>query len=223
MVTTLYLIRHCEAEGNIQEIFQGKTDGDITHKGAQQLDRLAERCRDIPFDVIYSSPLKRALKTAEAANRFHSAEIITDTAFAEIDGGEMEGHRWSELPALFPHTYPAWENDFPNFKTETGESMQQVYTRVSQGAMCAVAENMGKTILITSHGCAIRNLCCFLRGLPLSQIDACPWVDNTSITCYIFDESLRPTELFINDCSHITCDPTLAPHQMWWRDQKITK
>ena len=223
MVTTLYIIRHCEAEGNIQEIFQGKTDGDITPKGAQQLDRLAERCRDIPFDVIYSSPLKRALKTAGAAAKYHNVEIITDPAFAEIDGGEMEGNRWNELSALFPHTYPAWEKDFANFKTETGESMQQVYTRVSQGAMRVVAENKGKTILITSHGCAIRNLCCFLRGLPLSKIDDCPWVDNTSITCYSFDDDLRPTEFFINDCTHITGDPSLAPHQMWWRDQKQTK
>lgn len=223
MVTTLYLIRHCEAEGNIQEIFQGKTDGDITSKGAQQLERLSERCRDIHFDVIYSSPLKRALKTAEAANRFHNAEIIADPAFAEIDGGEMEGHRWSELPTLFPITYPAWEKDFSNFKTEKGESMQQVYTRVGQGVMRIAAENKGRTILVTSHGCAIRNLCCFLRGLPLSQIDRCPWVDNTSISCYSFDENLHPTELFINDCAHIANDPVLAPHQMWWRDQKITK
>lgn len=222
MVTTLYIIRHCEAEGNIQEIFQGKTNGDITEKGAQQLDCLAQRCRSIPFDVIYSSPLKRALKTAEAANRFHNAEIITDPAFAEIDGGEMEGHRWKELPTLFPSAYPAWEKDFANFKTEQGESMQQVYHRISQGAMRVAAENKGKTILITSHGCAIRNLCCFLRGLPLSQIDTCPWVDNTSITCYSFDENLRPTELFINNCTHIANDPDLAPHRMWWRDQKIT-
>ena len=223
MVTTLYLIRHCEAEGNIQEIFQGKTDGDITAKGAQQLDRLAERCRDIPFDVIYSSPLKRAFKTAQAANCFHGVEIIADSAFAEIDGGEMEGHKWKELSALFPSTYPAWENDFPNFKTQNGESMQQLYTRISQGAMRVVSENKGKTILITSHGCALRNLCCFLRGLPLSQIDSCPWVDNTAISCYTFDENLHPTERFINDCTHITSDPSLAPHQMWWRDQKLTK
>ena len=223
MVTTLYLIRHCEAEGNIKEIFQGKTDGDITSKGSQQLDRLSERCRDIPFDVIYSSPLKRAVKTAQAAAKYHSVEIITDSAFAEIDGGEMEGHRWNELPTLFPNTYPAWEKDFPNFKSETGESMKQVYARVSQGVMRVVAENKGKTILITSHGCALRNLCCFLRGMSLSEINACPWVDNTSITCYSFDEQLRPTELFINDCTHITSDPALAPHQMWWRDQKITK
>ena len=100
MVTTLYLIRHCEAEGNIQEIFQGKTDGDITPKGEQQLDRLSERFRDIPFDVIYSSPLKRALKTAQAAAKYHNVEIITDPAFAEIDGGEMEGHKWNELSVL---------------------------------------------------------------------------------------------------------------------------
>ena len=220
MVTTLYLIRHCEAEGNITEIFQGRIDCDITPKGERQLDCLAERCKEIPFDIIYSSPLKRAFKTAQAANRFHNVRIIPDEAFAEIDGGEMDGHKWNELASLFPSTYPAWENDFPNFKTETGESMRQVYDRVSRGVMKIVCENQGKSILIVSHGCALRNLCCFLRGLPLSEIDSCPWLDNTAISCYSFDEYFNPTEIFINDCSHINNDPELAPHKMWWGDQE---
>ncbi len=220
MVTTLYLIRHCEAEGNITEIFQGRIDCDITQKGERQLDCLAERCKEIPFDIIYSSPLKRALKTAQAANRFHNAPIIPDSAFAEIDGGEMDGHKWSELPSLFPLTYPAWENDLPNFKSEEGESMRQVYERMSKGAMRVVKENKGKIIAIASHGCALKNLCCFLRGLPLEQIESCPWLDNTAISCYTFNDDFEPTEVFINDYSHIKKDPALAPHKMWWGDQE---
>ncbi len=55
MVTKLYLIRHCEALGNINDTFQGSIDEDITDKGQRQLDKLAERCKNIPFDVIYSS------------------------------------------------------------------------------------------------------------------------------------------------------------------------
>ena len=71
MVTKLYLIRHCEALGNINDTFQGSIDEDITDKGQRQLDKLAERCKNIPFDVIYSSPLIRAVKTAQAADRYH--------------------------------------------------------------------------------------------------------------------------------------------------------
>lgn len=218
-ITTLYIIRHCEALGNINDTFQGSLDEDITEKGAKQLERLAERCKDFHFDVIYSSPLIRAYKTAEAADKYHGLPIIKDKAFTEIDGGEFEGCKWDMLPVLFPDTYNLWKNDFAKFKSEKGESMVQVYERVSKGTMRVVKENKGKSILISSHGCAIRNLCCFLLGRGLEEIDDCEWVDNTGISCFTFDENLQPTKVFINDCSHLMSDPLLAPHQMFWRNK----
>lgn len=219
MVTTLYLIRHCEALGNINDTFQGRLDEDITEKGAKQLEKLAERCKDFHFDIIYSSPLKRAYKTAQAANKYHGLPIIIDSAFSEIDGGEFEGCKWDKLPILFPDTFKLWKSDFAHFKSKEGESMLQVYERVSKGAMRVVKENKGKSILIASHGCAIRNLCCFLMGFGLEKIDNCEWVDNTGISCFTFDDELKPTLVFINDCDHLKSDPELAPHQMFWRNK----
>lgn len=219
MVTTLYLIRHCEAEGNINDTFQGSMDQDITEKGAGQLERLSERCRDIDFDVIYSSPLIRAYKTAAAVNKYHGLGIVTDKAFLEIDGGEFEGCKWDRLPLLFPDTYELWKNNFALFKTKKGESMVDVYKRVSDGVMRVVRENLGKSIMVVSHGCAIRNMCCFLKGLPLDRIGECEWADNTGISCFSFDDELRAEEVFINDCSHLMNDPELAPHQMFWRNK----
>ncbi len=219
-MTTLYLIRHCEALGNIQNVFQGRIDEDITKKGRLQLDKLSERCRELPFDIIYSSPLIRAMKTAQAANKYHGLEIITDPAFSEINGGEFEGVEWDKLPVLFPDTYNKWKNDFSKFATESGEAMTEVYERVKAGAMKAVKENKGKTVLIVSHGCAIRNLCCYLRGLSLEEIGECEWVDNTGICCYTFDDDLNPAEVFVNDCSHIINDPSTVPHQLFWRKKE---
>lgn len=218
-MTTLYIIRHCEALGNINNTFQGSVDEDITEKGQKQLDCLSERCKGFIFDVIYTSPLIRAVKTARAANKYHRLKIITEPAFSEIKGGEYEGCKWEELPKLFPVTYNLWKNDFANFKTEKGESMKQVYDRVSIGAMRVVRENKDKNILIVSHGCAIRNLCCYLRGLSLERIGECEWVDNTGISCFTFDDDLKATEVFINDCEHLKKHPELAPHQMFWRNK----
>lgn len=219
MVTTLYLIRHCEALGNINDTFQGSIDEDITEKGQKQLDCLSERCKSFIFDVIYTSPLIRAVKTAKAANKYHRLKIVTEPAFSEINGGEYEGCKWDELPKMFPDTYNLWKNDFAHFKTEKGESMHQVYDRVSIGAMRIVRENKGKNILIVSHGCAIRNLCCYLRGLPLERIGECEWVDNTGISCFTFDDDFKASEVFINDCDHLKKYPELAPHQMFWRNK----
>ena len=80
-------------------------------------------------------------------------------------------------------------------------------------------ENKGRNILIVSHGCAIRNLCCFLLGRSLEEIGDCEWVDNTGISCFSFDDDLKPAMVFINDCDHLKSDPELAPHQMFWRNK----
>ncbi len=217
MVTTLYLVRHCEGEGNINNTFQGQIDQDITEKGQMQLDLLSERFKSLEFDVIYSSPLKRAYKTAVAVNKYHNAEIIVNPSFAEIDGGEYEGKKWEELPVLFPDTYDLWKNNFSNFRTANGESMAQVYSRVSEGIVRVVEQNKGKSVVIASHGCAIRNMCCFMRGIGLERIAECHWVDNTGICCYHALDNGKFEEVFFNDISHLEGAAGAEPHRMFWR------
>lgn len=212
----MYIVRHCEAEGNITEVFQGSYDSDITEKGALQLDKLAERFRDIHLDAVVSSPLKRAYKTAEAINRYHGLEIATDPDFAEINGGELEGHKWNELSTLFPDTYALWKNDFAAFYSKEGESMKEVFERVGRGIMRVASDYRGKTVAVASHGGAIRNLLCFLDGKPLHEVNNAAWVENTSISCYEFDDELVPHKVFVNDCAHLDT-PETAPHAMWWR------
>ena len=101
-MTTIYLIRHCEAAGNVGRRFQGHIDADITENGRRQLELLAERFRELPLDAVYSSPLLRARLTAEAVNRHHGLPVMLDDRLMEINGGLWEGRPWAELPALFP-------------------------------------------------------------------------------------------------------------------------
>ena len=220
MVTQLYIVRHCEAEGNINETFQGHIDSNITEKGALQLERLAERFRETHIDGIYSSPLKRACLTAEAVNKFHGVPILTDRDLMEINGGKMENCKWSELPRLFPESFNIWKNNFPEFQAPGGESVREVYDRMKKAALKHVSENVGKTVVIASHGGAIRTLLCFLLGFPPEGIDEVPWVENTSVSLFSFDEELKPGCVYINDFAHIASDPVAAPHQMWWRKEE---
>ena len=63
-MTTLYIIRHGETAGNDAGRFQGSTDCELNERGYAQAERLGERCRDLPFEVLISSPLVRARETA---------------------------------------------------------------------------------------------------------------------------------------------------------------
>ena len=219
MVTELYIVRHCEAEGNISETFQGHTDSNITEKGALQLEKLSERFRNIPVDIIYTSPLKRAMLTAEAAGKYHDAPVISDSDLMEINGGKMEGCKWSSLGDIFPDEYSVWVNDFAHFHAPNGESVAQVYERMKRAVLNIVRENKGKSVVVSSHGGSIRILLCFLLGHSLDEIVDVPWVENTSVCLFRFDESLNPRCIFLNDCEHISNDPATSPHQMWWRKE----
>ena len=87
----LYLVRHCESLGNRENIFQGQLDLDISATGEKQLALLTLRFRNIPIDAVYSSPLKRAYKTAEAVDLYHSLPIIKLPELMEVDVGALSG------------------------------------------------------------------------------------------------------------------------------------
>lgn len=219
MVTKVYIVRHCEAEGNVQGVFQGKTDFDISEKGRKQLEKLSERFRDIKLDVVYSSPLIRAYRTAEAATKYSKLTINCDAGLAEIDGGLMEGKPWGKLDVLFPNEYRFWKENFSEFSAPEGESVVQVYNRTTQTFINIINKNKGKSIGIFSHGCAIRILMCYVKGIPLEKIEEILWSDNTAITCVEIHENGDMRIVYENDYVHIMNNEETAANHMWWGEQ----
>lgn len=217
-MTRIYLIRHAEAEGNIKRIFQGHTDADISENGENQLEKLSERCRNLSFSAIYSSPLKRTLKTAQAANRYHGLEIIKDAGLIEINGGHWEGVMWEKLPALYPEENFVWENAPWDFSPEGGETMREVYDRIWTAVTGIVRKHRNETVCIVSHGCAIRNFLCRAYGKPVEALNDIPWCDNTAVSIIDFDDLLRPTVVIANDASHLSDELSTIQKQSWWKN-----
>lgn len=222
-MTTVYIVRHCEAEGNVQGVFQGSTDFAVSQKGIKQLDKLAERFKSIPLDVVYSSPLKRAYCTAEAGVRYSRLPIICDDGLVEINGGKMEGKPWNKLNELFPDEYSAWNGNFADFSPPDGESVRDVYERITKTFINIVSKNKSKSIGIFSHGCAIRILMCYIKGIPLENIDDVMWCDNTAINCIKISESGKIAVEYENDYTHIKNDAETAANHMWWGEQNAVK
>ena len=222
MVTTVYLIRHAEAMGNVHEIFQGHTDCEISPKGKLQLECLKKRCKDLNYDVIFSSPLKRAVETAEAINAYREIPIQIDDGLLEINGGIFEGKKFRELPELYPEAYDLWKNHHPKFVVENGESMESVFNRITLTITKLAARNREKTIAIVSHGCAIRNFLCYANNKSLNEINDVSWSDNTAISKIEFDHNLKPTIIFQNDSSHLTDEASTLSFQTWWKKEMLT-
>lgn len=213
-MVTVYLIRHCEAEGNVRGIFQGSTDLDITPLGAKQLEFLSKRFENIHIDRVYSSPLLRAYKTAQAVSAPKGLEVITDEDLREINGGVIEGMKLSDVFVHYPELEDKWGNEFQNFAPELGDNVRDVYERIWDSVTRIVRENDGKTVAIASHGGALRTLICRITEGDIEKINNVCWLDNTAVTKIVFNDDMSFSTCFVNDSSHVPPEYMPVAHKI---------
>lgn len=202
-MTKLILVRHCQAEGNLQRFFQGKIDSDITPKGREQIAATAELLSAEPIDVFYTSSKIRARKSTDGINVYHEVPVMIDDRLTEIDAGAWEGKFLTDIEKEFPKEYDNWYNNPANFKAPDGESMAQVYERVKSALDDIIAENKGKTICIVSHGCAIKCMMCYLHGKPVTHIADIPLGTNMSINVIRYNDKMNVEFLMENYSEHL--------------------
>jgi broad specificity phosphatase PhoE len=200
MKTTLFIIRHPQATGNLIRHFQGHTDTDLTEEGLCQADILAGHFRDIPLDIVYSSDLKRAAITAEkiAAGREHKVTPV----LREIHAGVWEDKDVMLLPGDYPVESRIWSKQPERFYIEGGETMAEVYARVSKFLTEITAKNEGKTIAVVSHGCAIRNMLCFIKHGDIAYLREIEWSNNAAISCAEYEDGVWEIK-YMNDEKHL--------------------
>lgn len=198
----LYLVRHCQTVGNLTGIFQGGVDTEPSEKGLVQLDLLALRFRNIPLDSIYTSPLGRAVKTAEAINRFHGVPVYQEDGLREISVGKMDGTSWKSIPERYPESARQWNETPWLFASDGGETMVQVYNRVSAAFEKIARANEGKTLALISHGCALRNLLCYCLGKKIEELGGVEFGCNTAVSLVEYDQGSCKV-VFRNDASHL--------------------
>lgn len=202
-MTVLYLIRHAKSQGNLERVFQGRSDMPLCREGEEQLEKLAIRCRDIPFDAVYTSPLQRAWQTALAVCRFHSLQPVAVPELTEISVGEWEGKPIAWIREHDPAGFACWYETPHLFKAPGGETMSQVRERVVASVLRILKENSGKTVGVVSHGCAIWNLLSFACGQSIEEMKSLSVPGNTSVSRVTWDDEGRFTVDFMADASHI--------------------
>lgn len=203
-MTRIYIVRHCEAVGNIKRIFQGHTDLDITELGAKQLEALQNRFSDIKLDRVFSSPLIRAKKTGLAIIGEKNIPLEINDGLIEINGGVIEGKEYAVVYNQFPDFKDMWTNHPEDFAPENGETMLQAYERIWETVLNIAKENKGKTIACATHGGVTRCLNCRLVKNDISKMNEIPFGYNTAVTLIEFDDNLNFKVIFYDDASHIT-------------------
>ncbi len=208
-MTEIYLVRHCEAMGNVKRLFQGSTDLDISETGAEQLEYLKRRFENISLDKVYTSPLIRAYKTALAVIGDKKLTPIKCDGLREMGGGIVEGKPFTEAFGENPELAEIWDKHPQDFAPEGGEPMRGAYERIWNTVKEIAADNCGKTVACASHGGVIRCLLCRLLYGDISHLAEMGWSDNTAVTLLRFGGEEKPELVFYNDASHLP--PELIP------------
>lgn len=215
-MTNIYLIRHCEAEGNVFRRCHGWYDADITARGARQSELVAERLCGEPIEKIYSSDLYRARRTAMPLARMKGLGIIPVQGLREINLGFWEDKMWGELPLEYPEQFGYWEREPFRCVPEGGESVRRVGERMYATIARLAEENEGKTIACFSHGAAARSFLCLALAKPLEEIKTLGWCENTAVSRLTYDGERFRVVYYYSDEHLKQAEGTLA-NQNWWR------
>ncbi len=168
----IYLIRHGQTDFNLRNIVQGSgVDSSLNDRGKAQAQAFYDAFKDISFDKVYTSALKR---TAESVRAFLDRGIPTEAlaGLNEISWGTKEGHPITpEEDAYYHYMLKQWRVGNTSLKIENGESPEDVVSRMKPALDHILKNENEKTILICMHGRAIRILICMLLNIPLKNMD----------------------------------------------------
>jgi len=215
-MTTIYLIRHAEAEGNLYRRIHGWYDSLITDNGFAQIKALEERLRDIPVDAVYSSDLYRTMTTGRAVWQAKGLERHTDPDLREIHLGDWEDRPWGEVRHFDPAGMDGFNKSLPDWRAPNGENLAEAGARL-QGALERIARSHpDQTVAVFSHGTAIRQALANIKGLTPDRWSTMPHSENTAVTKLVWDSESFSIE-FEMDASHIDESISTLGKQAWWR------
>ncbi|MCX8033710.1 MAG: alpha-ribazole phosphatase [Thermodesulfovibrio sp.] len=173
--TVVYLLRHGETDGP-KRVYKGHIDVPLSKRGVEQVEKVAEKLKHViakyPFEktIILSSPLKRAVKTAEIIGEALSIEIIPMEILKERSFGKWEGMSLDEIVSAYPDDFERWRQNPAKFSPPEGESTLDVSNRAKRAIEHILKEYKDHRVLITAHGGINRVILCNLLNIPLENI-----------------------------------------------------
>jgi broad specificity phosphatase PhoE len=153
-LTEILLARHGETDWNRDNRFQGHADPPLNELGRAQAAELAATLAREPIAAVYSSPLRRALETAETVATRHELVPLTLDALREVDVGSWQGLTRAEVETRFPEQFRRWLDCGPGW--EDGETHEQMGERVLAALRELAHRHPHERILVVTHGGPIR-------------------------------------------------------------------
>jgi broad specificity phosphatase PhoE len=211
--TTLLLVRHAETHDNVGMRLSGWTDTDLSERGESQIALLADHFNREHghIDALYSSPLIRARRTAEAIGALTGHEPILLDDLREMYFGELDGRPFEDLREAYAELLEADENsEIKDFVWPSGESRSGFTARALRVINHIARRHPGRPVGVVTHGGLIATLLTILHGE-----SAAHWrkwvVPNASLSEVLWDPITETGALLRHgDASHLEA---LAPFE----------
>ena len=175
MNKTLYIVRHGQTDLNKQGIVQGRgRDTNLNAEGRAQANLFFQAYKNVPFDKIYVSELKR---TQQSIQQFIDLGIPFEKleSLDELAWGDLEGKASTpETKSAFMKLVRDWVSGDLDSKIKGGESPNEVMARQKIAMETIMSHPDEKTVLICMHGRALRLLLCWLTNKPLTEMETFP-------------------------------------------------
>lgn len=165
----LILARHAEAEGTREFRFNGSSDVALTEHGLRQALLLADALPLFGIAAVYTSPLRRALATAEAVATKVRVPVQVAPDLREQSYGSWERLTAEEARLRDPKRFAAWTTR-TNIAPPAGESLIMLRRRVVACVAGIAERHPGETVAVVSHVGPVKVMLCAALGLPLSGV-----------------------------------------------------
>ncbi|HHU60979.1 MAG: histidine phosphatase family protein [Bacillota bacterium] len=204
-MTSVILVRHGETVWNLEQRYQGQLDSPLSKQGIIQTEQVAKALSKRVIDVIYCSDLLRARKTAEKIGEYHNLVPYSDSRLREIKFGVWEGLTRAEVMEKYNDIYKARFEDGLNIRVPGGELPGELLERFAGFLEEKISKHQNQTIVIVSHGAALRVIIASLLHIPLEK-SYCLRQNNTGISELKFvnnDSGCSWEAVTINCTSHL--------------------
>ena len=195
------MIRHGRTEWNRVERFRGRADIELDEVGVKQAEATADRISEWQVSAIYSSPLRRALATAEILARRFELEAKSLPGAIDIDYGAWQGLSPEEAAAKDNALYAKWMESPHEAKFPGGESLAEVKERAASAVDNLITQHPKETVALVSHKVVCQVLILSLLGLDNSHF----WQIAQDV-CAVNLFEVRggvPSALVLNDTCHL--------------------
>ncbi len=219
-MTTLVLIRHATNDWVHKGLLAGWTPGvHLNEDGRVQAKALGERLAAAEFDAIYSSPLERALETAEAVAAPHGLDVRIHEGIGEVQYGKWNGRSLRELVKQ-----PLWRSvqiypsgtRFPN-----GETIGEMQARVMNALDEIRAAHPNGIVAVVAHADVIKAAVAYYVGVPLDLFQRLV-ISPASVTVIGFSH-FGPRLLTMNDAGELELKRQQPPKRRRKRRGKMDR